>query len=81
LLHHRHRDRIAAALGVLVDVERQRRAGSGRGGEVLQQLLGSEGEIGRRDDRHGIRADVRGVRRQDGRLSGGLGSAVDDQSQ
>ena len=73
---HRQRHGVAAARRELVDVERQRIARLRRRAEVLEQLLGVEGEIRRRDHRDGVCTGLgRVLGEQDG-VGGGLRAAM-----
>ena len=77
LLDHARRDRVAAAGGELVDVERRRRARGGRGREVRQLLRLVQREVRRRDhgdSRHAERGRVLGELDRVGRR---LRAAVD----
>ena len=74
------RQRIAGSRGEGVAVERQRRAGAGRGHEVRGQRIGVEREVRRRDDRDRIGADLGGVGRQRDRVGRGLGAGMDHQA-
>ena len=80
-LDHRDRDHVAAALRVLVQVERKRRTRGGRRGEVLEQLVLGEREVGRRDDRDTVCPGRGGVLRERTRLRCRLRPAMDDHPQ
>ncbi len=77
----RHRDRIAAALGVLVKIKRQRRARRRRSREMPHQLLGVKREIRRRDHRDRRCADLGSMSGEPARLSRGLRAAVHNHRQ
>ncbi len=72
-------DRVSAARGEGIDEEGERRARGGGGYQVLGQRRRVEREVRRRDHRHCVSADLRGVGRQVDGVGGGLRASVDDE--
>ena len=70
-------DRVAARDRELVDVERERRAGAGGGGEVLELRSLVEREVRRRDHRDRVGAGLGGVGGECDRVGGRLRAGVD----
>ena len=71
--------RVPAAPGEDVDEEGERRAGRGGGHQVIGQGGRVEREVGRGNDGHPVRPQLRGVGRQGHRVGGRLGPGMDQE--